>query len=74
MEKLQRIFQHLHTHPEISWQEVETTKYIANELLNVGLQPVLFEDMTGLYVDIGPGIPKVAYRTDMDALWQEVLI
>lgn len=28
--------------------------------------------MTGLYVDIGKGTPKVGFRTDMDALWQEV--
>jgi amidohydrolase len=28
--------------------------------------------MTGLYVDIGEGIPRVGFRTDIDSLWQEV--
>lgn len=73
MEKsLNEIFEHLHHHPEVSWQEVETTQFIAEQLIQAGLTPVLFEGMTGLYVDIGPGIPKVGFRTDIDALWQEV--
>jgi len=73
MEKsLNQIFEHLHHHPEVSWQEVETTQFIAEQLIQAGLTPVLFEGMTGLYVDIGPGIPKVGFRTDIDALWQEV--
>src|SRR5699024_9437058 len=37
-----------------------------------GLKPIQFEKMTGLYVDIGPGQPKVGFRTDIDALFQEV--
>lgn len=73
MEKsLNQIFEHLHHHPEVSWQEVETTQFIAEQLTQAGLTPILFEGMTGLYVDIGPGIPKVGFRTDIDALWQEV--
>ncbi|WP_332648703.1 amidohydrolase [Lysinibacillus sp. 54212] len=70
--RLQREFDYLHKHPEISLQEVETTKYIAELLREVGLHPITFEDMTGLYVDIGGGEPKVGFRTDIDALWQEV--
>jgi len=69
---LQPIFIHLHTHPEISWEEKETTNYLVKTLKEIGLQPVLFEGMTGLYVDIGEGEPKVGFRTDIDALWQEV--
>lgn len=65
-------FEYLHLHPEPSWQEVETTKYIAERLREFGLRPVAFEDMTGLYVDIGEGIPRVGLRTDIDSLWQEV--
>lgn len=73
MEKnLNEIFEHLHHHPEIRRQEVETTQFIAEQFIQAGLTPVLFEGMTGLYVDIGPGIPKVGFRTDIDALWQEV--
>jgi amidohydrolase len=71
-ERLQSIFEYLHENPEVSWSEVETTAYIANLLKREGLQPYTFENMTGLYVDIGKGTPKVGFRTDMDALWQEV--
>jgi amidohydrolase len=71
-ERLQSIFEHLHENPEVSWSEVETTAYIANLLQQEGFEPHTFENMTGLYVDIGKGIPKVGFRTDMDALWQEV--
>lgn len=66
------IFDYLHAHPEISWQEVDTTNYIAELLRSRGLQPKLFKEMTGLYVDIGIGEPTVGLRTDIDALWQPV--
>lgn len=71
-QKMKAIFTYLHAHPEISWQEVDTTNYLANYLLDLGLQPVRFDDITGLYVDIGEGIPRVGFRTDIDALWQDV--
>jgi amidohydrolase len=71
-ERLQPIFNHLHENPEISWNEVETTKYIKSFLKSENLKPKIFENMTGLYVDIGKGTPRVGFRTDMDALWQEV--
>lgn len=70
--RLQKEFDYLHKHPEISLQEVETTTYIAKLLRDEGLEPITFSDMTGLYVDIGEGQPKVGFRTDIDALWQEV--
>lgn len=70
--RLQLIFNHLHTHPEISWEEAETTKYIAELLKEEGLNPITFDDCTGLYVDIGHGKPVVGLRTDLDALWQEI--
>lgn len=71
-ERLQKVFEHLHTNPEISWKEIKTTDYLAKLLKEEGLEPITFDDMTGLYVDIGEGIPKVGFRTDIDALWQEV--
>ncbi|WHX97969.1 M20 peptidase aminoacylase family protein [Neobacillus sp. DY30] len=71
-ERLQQIFKHLHENPEVSWNEVKTTSYLANLLRQEGFEPHTFEHMTGLYVDIGKGTPKVGFRTDMDALWQEV--
>lgn len=71
-ERLQAIFAHLHQNAEISWEEKETTAYLADFLKKEGLQPQTFPHMTGLYVDIGEGTPKVGFRTDIDALWQEV--
>lgn len=71
-EKLGTIYEHLHCYPEVSWKEVETTSYLVKFLKSIGLKPKTFEDMTGLYVDIGEGNPKVGFRTDIDALWQEV--
>jgi len=70
--RLQAIFEYLHTNPEISWEEVNTTKYLVHFLQNEGLKPQTFDNMTGLYVDIGKGTPKVGFRTDIDALWQEL--
>lgn len=70
--RLADIFTHLHEHPEISWQEKQTTQYIANLLKEAQMEPQLFKNMTGLYVDIGKGTPRVGFRTDIDALWQEV--
>ncbi|WP_285398307.1 M20 peptidase aminoacylase family protein [Lysinibacillus sp. fls2-241-R2A-57] len=70
--RLMEIFTHLHEHPEISWQEQKTTQYIANLLKDAHMKPQLFDDMTGLYVDIGEGTPRVGFRTDIDALWQEI--
>lgn len=69
---VQSIFQHLHDHPEISWEEKETTSYIANLLRNEGLPVTTFSDSTGLMVTLGTGKPCVGLRTDMDALWQQV--
>lgn len=71
-ERLRAIFEHLHDNPEVSWEEVETTKYLMNFLKQEGLDPVAFNDVTGLYVDIGKGTPEVGFRTDIDALWQQV--
>ncbi|MDN3014669.1 M20 peptidase aminoacylase family protein [Paenibacillus sp. BSR1-1] len=71
-ERLHSIFEHLHRNPEVSWGEVETTAFIADFLRKEGFEPNTFENMTGLYVDIGEGTPMVGFRTDIDALWQEV--
>lgn len=69
---MKRQFNHLHANPEVSWSEVETTNYLVQELEAMGLSPQRFSNMTGLYVDIGEGTPRVGLRTDIDALWQEV--
>ena len=59
---------HLHSHPELSNEEVETTEYLVGILEDHGLHPVRFPG-TGLYVDLGPAEGKrLAFRADIDAL------
>ncbi|WP_092256759.1 M20 family metallopeptidase [Corynebacterium cystitidis] len=59
---------HIHSHPELSNQEHDTTDFIAAVLEEHGLTPVRFPG-TGLYVDIGPeGTDRLAFRADIDAL------
>jgi len=65
-------FRHLHEHPEISWREVETTRYLTERMRALGLRVTTFDDCTGLVAEWGEGKPVVGLRTDMDALWQEV--
>lgn len=69
---IKEVFHHLHTHPEISWQEVETTRYLKTFLEKEGFSIETFDDSTGLVVTVGSGKPCVGLRTDIDALWQEV--
>lgn len=70
--KLKGIFNHLHTHPEISWQEEQTTAYLKSLVKPLDCVVREFDEMTGLVVDLGSGGPVVALRADIDALWQEV--
>ncbi len=59
---------HLHSHPELSNEEVETTDFIMCVLAEHGLEPVRFPG-TGCYVDIGPESgERLAFRADIDAL------
>lgn len=70
--RIMKIFEHLHTHPEVSFEEYKTTDYIFRLLEEEGYQPKRFKDCTGLYVDVGSGAPYIGLRADLDALWQEV--
>ncbi|WP_181347440.1 amidohydrolase [Thalassobacillus sp. CUG 92003] len=69
---LDRIFHHLHSHPETSWNEWETTQYIAATLERYSCDITTFGDCPGVVAEILEGEPVVAVRADMDALWQEV--
>ena len=60
---------HLHAHPELSYNERETTDLLAQRLRVAGLRPVLLPNECGLLCDIGHGSgPVVALRADIDAL------
>ncbi|MFE4202874.1 M20 peptidase aminoacylase family protein [Aneurinibacillus aneurinilyticus] len=76
---IMQTFSHLHEHPETSWKEEETTRFIVQRLALLGLQTETFTDCTGV---IGIWEPEeatvrqepltVALRADIDALWQSV--
>ncbi|MDB5136778.1 MAG: amidohydrolase [Mucilaginibacter sp.] len=61
---------HLHSHPELSFHEVETSAYVARKLEDMGLEYHKMAD-TGLVALIKgdkPSTNVVALRADMDAL------
>ncbi|RSZ61787.1 amidohydrolase [Corynebacterium hylobatis] len=59
---------HLHSHPELSHMEYETTNFLAETLEAHGLTPRRFPG-TGLMVDLGPDTgDRLAFRGDIDAL------
>ncbi|CAI8766176.1 Amidohydrolase AmhX [Brevibacillus sp. IT-7CA2] len=69
------LYEHLHQHPEISWEEVQTTSFIADFLKKHNCHVTTFDDVTGVVGEWGdptPGKLTVGVRADMDALWQEV--
>ncbi len=63
----------LHRHPELSYQEVETARYVANQLRSLDLEPRIGVGRPGEHGVVAvlgadrPG-PAVALRADMDAL------
>lgn len=62
---------HLHTHPELSFEEYKTAEFVAKELNAIGLRPVEGIAGTGLSVTIEGKNPEkkvVGLRADMDAL------
>lgn len=65
-------FQHLHTHPETSWQEEKTSIYIKGQLEKLNFRVRTFVDCPGVIAEWGKGSPVIGLRADMDALFQEV--
>lgn len=72
-----QIRRHLHTHPELSGQEVETTRFIAAQLREAGCNPTICRNdcdtETGAFADVTLGTPPadsplIALRCDIDAL------
>jgi len=64
------IRRHLHAHPELSFQEVETASYIYNMLVSFGLDEVSMIGDTGVTGIIGGKEEgkAILLRSDMDAL------
>ena len=61
-------FQWFHRHPELSYEEVETTKHIRAILKRADIRILDLPLKTGLVAEVGAGGTVVALRTDIDAL------
>src|ERR1700678_4552908 len=60
---------HIHRYPELGRQEYATTQFVAERLVEAGLNPKVLPGGTGLTCDFGPDRePRIALRADMDAL------
>ena len=74
-EQVLTTFHHLHENAEISWEEVNTTQYLKQLLIDAGCKVTTFDDCTGVIGEYGNfqrGLPVIGIRADIDALWQEV--
>jgi hippurate hydrolase len=69
-EEFIHIRQHLHAHPELSYQEFETSLFIQNNLKNLGIpyQVKSGTGVVGLIEGKNPGKKIIALRADIDAL------
>ncbi len=66
-----RMRRHLHAHPELSYQEHHTAKYVAQQLKSFGITPTEGVANTGVTAEIkgkNPAKKTIALRADMDAL------
>src|SRR5215218_6286386 len=61
---------HLHAHPELSYQEFETSKYIQQKLteFNITFEIKATTGVVGLIKGKNPESRVIALRADMDAL------
>jgi amidohydrolase len=62
---------YLHENPELSYEEFNTAKYVAEKLRSFGIEPVEGIATTGILAEIkgkNPAKKMVALRADMDAL------
>lgn len=61
---------HLHCHPELSFEEFDTSDFIADRLAEMGYEIRRNIGGTGIVAQLNTGIPGpvIAFRADMDAL------
>lgn len=73
LEEIVDVRRHLHSNPELSSLEFETSKFIYNKLTENGISCEIMSDDVGVTALIEGGKPgnTVAYRADIDALPME---
>ncbi len=61
---------HLHAHPELSFQEFETSRFVLKQLTDLGIPCGVMAEtgVVGLIESRNPGKRVIALRADMDAL------
>ena len=66
---LTECYETIHAHPELSYQEYNTSKYVFDLLTSFGYEPKHY-DKTGVIADLisDPSYPTLILRADMDAL------
>jgi amidohydrolase len=58
----------IHMHPELSFQEYRTARFVADRLAEMGIEAQVGVGKTGVVARIGEGHPAIGIRADMDAL------
>jgi amidohydrolase len=69
--EISRVRRHLHRNPELSGQEIETTRFLTQLLSDQGIPHRIAPDGKGIVTEIFPGAlhaPAIALRADIDAL------
>ena len=69
-EEIRSIREHLHMHPELSFEEVETSAFLKSKLAEWGIEVDREWVKTGfsVVIDSGKSGPTIALRADLDAL------
>jgi hippurate hydrolase len=69
-EKFIQIRRHLHAHPELSYQEFETSKFVQKQLEEMGIafENIATTGVLGIIKGRNPDSRVIALRADMDAL------
>lgn len=69
LQKITDEFYWFHRHPELSYEEVETTKRLRDDLAAAGIEVLDLPLRTGLVAKVGTGeAPFIALRCDIDGL------
>ncbi|WP_332697416.1 M20 peptidase aminoacylase family protein [Halalkalibacter lacteus] len=73
-DQIEATYYHLHSIAECSFQEIETTKFLCDQIEKMGILYSTFSDHTGLVATWRGNEegPVVGIRADLDALWQNV--
>ena len=67
-QQITETFYWLHQHPELSYEEYETTEHLREILTAAGIHILDLQLDTGLVAEVGQGEPLIALRADIDAL------